>query len=260
MELKNLRCDRQDSIALLTLTRPSKLNALNRETLSELAHTLDDIRDDPEVRVVIITGEGEKAFCAGADIEEFIGLSPVDSVGLSRQFHGVMDRIEGLGKPVIAAVNGLALGGGCELALSCSFRIASTNAKFGLPELALGVIPGAGGTQRLPRLIGKGRALEMILTGAMIDAEEAYRVGLANRVVPPEALVETCRGLAKKICQKAPVAVQLAMKSVQSGLEVPLDQGLLLESHLAGLCSSTEDQQEGVRAFQEKRAPRFKGR
>jgi len=260
MGYENLLYEVKDQIARITVNRPNVLNALNRRTVEELGASLDAARQDDSVRVVIITGAGEKAFVAGADINELAKRTPVDGPDFARFGQTVFHKLETLGKPSIAAINGFALGGGCELALACTMRIASKNAKLGQPEVKLGILPGYGGTQRLPRLCGKGAAHEMILTGEMITAEEALRVGLVNRVVELPELLSTAEAIAKKIIANAPVAVRYAMEAVERGVEMPQEEGLYLEAALFGLCCATDDMHEGTRAFLEKRPAKFQGR
>ncbi len=259
-EYTNLTLDVADRIATLSVNRPDKLNALNEATIRELAAAVDEVTAREDVGGVIVTGVGEKAFVAGADIAELAKMGPVDGIDVSRLGQAVFRRIELSRKPVIAAVNGFALGGGCELALACHLRIASENAKFGLPEVKLGIIPGYGGTLRLPRIVGKGRALELMLTGEMIDAQEAYRIGLANRVVPQAELAETARKLMATILRNGPVALGLAIECATRGMEMSVDDGLALESNLFGLLASTTDMREGMSAFLEKRKAAFTGR
>jgi enoyl-CoA hydratase len=258
-EFRNVRLDLGGPVATLTVDRPDKLNALDRHTIVEIGEAITAIRDAPEVLGAIVTGSGERAFVAGADIAELTRMLPLEAIEVSRLGQRVFREIELSRKPVVAAVNGFALGGGCELALACHLRIASAAAKFGLPEVKLGTIPGYGGTLRLPRLVGKGRALELILTGEIIDAEEAHRIGLANRVVPPETLLEEARALVLAIVKNGPLALGLAIESVTRGLETALDDGMALESTLFGLLASTADMREGMAAFLEKRPPRFSG-
>ena len=248
------------SIAYVTVNRPKVLNALNTPTWSDLRKAFEDARDDASVRGVILTGAGDKAFIAGADISELAHLSGFEAEQSSRFGQEVLDLIENLGKPVVAAVNGFALGGGCETAMACSIRIAVESAKFGQPEVALGLVPGGGGTQRLPRLVGKGRALQLILGGEMITAQDAYRMGLVNEVVAPADLIPRAEAIVKKIAANAPIAVKLALEAVNKGLEADQSDGLLLEASYFGLCAATEDKKEGTTAFLEKRAPRFLGR
>jgi enoyl-CoA hydratase/carnithine racemase len=252
--------EKKGSFAYITINRPKVLNALNSRALADLRAALQDAKDDPEVLGGIITGAGEKAFIAGADINEVATDTPVEAEQKTRHGQAVMDLIENLGKPVIAAVNGFALGGGCETALACTVRIASENAKFGLPEVKLGIIPGYGGTQRLPRLVGKGHALRMILTGEMITAQEAYRIGLVNEVVPAPELIGRAEAVLKQMAGNAPLSVRYALQAVNKGLETSLSEGLLIESSLVAICTSTEDKKEGTSAFIEKRAANFKGR
>jgi enoyl-CoA hydratase len=260
MGYENLLYEVKDQIARITINRPNVLNALNRKTVEELGASLDAARQDDSVRVVVITGAGEKAFVAGADINELAKRTPVDGPDFARFGQTVLHKLETLGKPSIAAINGFALGGGCELALACTIRIASKNAKLGQPEVKLGILPGYGGTQRLPRLCGKGVAHEMILTGEMITAEEALRVGLVNRVVEQGELLSTAEAIAKKIIANAPVAVRYALEAVERGVEMPQEEGLYLEAALFGLCCATDDMHEGTHAFLEKRPAKFQGR
>jgi len=260
MTYENLLYEKKDQIAYITFNRPKVLNALNRKTVEELADTLAAARDDAEVRVLILTGAGEKSFVAGTDINELAQRTPVDGKEFSLYGQGVFRMLETLGKPSIAAINGFALGGGCELALACTMRVASKTAKLGQPEAKLGILPGYGGSQRLARLCGKGVAHELILTGEMISAEEALRVGLVNRVVEPAELIPTCEAMAKKIIANGPLAVKFAMEAVEHGMEIPQEEGLFLEATLFGLCCATEDMREGTRAFLEKRTPEFRGK
>lgn len=255
-----LLSETSERILTLTISRPEKLNALNAEVLDALAAAVTRARADDAVGGVILTGAGEKAFVAGADIATFRTFTPVSARAFARRGQTLFDAIETLGKPVIAAVNGFALGGGCELALACTLRIASRNAKFGQPEVNLGVIPGYGGSQRLPRLVGKGRALELILTGDMIPADEAYRIGLANRVAEPADLMPVCRELLTKILSRAPVAIRSALDAVNAGLDMPFAAAEDYEAALFGLCVATDDMREGVSAFLEKRPAKFIGR
>lgn len=249
-----------ERVLTITVNRPDKLNALNAEVLDALAAAVATAAQDDSIGGVVLTGAGEKAFVAGADIATFGTLTPVSARAFARRGQALFDRIETLGKPVVAAVNGFALGGGCELALACTLRVASKSAKFGQPEVNLGIIPGYGGSQRLPRIVGKGRALEMILTGDMISADEAYRIGLANRVVEPAEVLSVSRELLKKILAKAPVAIRSALDAVNAGLDMPFPAAEEYEATLFGLCVATEDMKEGVSAFLEKRPARFKGR
>ena len=248
------------SIAYVTVNRPKVLNALNTPTWSDLRKAFEDARDDAAVRGVILTGAGDKAFIAGADISELAHLSGFEAEQSSRFGQEVLDLIENLGKPVVAAVNGFALGGGCETAMACSIRIAVESARFGQPEVALGLVPGGGGTQRLSRLVGKGRALQLILGGEMITAQDAYRMGLVNEVVAAVDLIPRAEAIVKKIACNAPIAVKLSLEAVNKGLEAGQSDGLLLEASYFGLCAATEDKKEGTSAFLEKRAPQFHGR
>ncbi|MBK9796220.1 MAG: enoyl-CoA hydratase/isomerase family protein [Holophagaceae bacterium] len=248
-----------DRIAWVTLNRPDKLNALNHEVLHELERVFADLEQDVEVGVVVVTGAGEKAFVAGADIGELKDLDTAGARVLALRGQAVFQRIESMPKPVIAAVNGFALGGGCELALACHIRIASENARFGLPEVSLGIIPGYGGTQRLPRLVGKGVALDLILSGEMTPAADALRMGLVSRVVPQAELRATAEKLARTLLSRGPLALRSALTAVNEGLEMPQEQGLLFEAALFGLLAATTDMQEGMGAFLEKRQAQFKG-
>ncbi len=252
--------EKEAPLALITINRPKALNALNSKVLKALSETLDRVNDDEEIRVVVITGAGEKAFVAGADIAEMSEMTPLEGANFSRLGQLVFKKVEELKKPVIAAVNGFALGGGSELALACDFIYASENAKFGLPEVTLGIMPGFGGTQRLPRLIGKGRAKELIFTGKMISAKEALEMGMVNRVVPQEQLMDAVKEVASGIAKNGPIAVSIAKGLVDVGYDLPLDDGCLMESKSFGVCASTEDKREGMKAFLEKRKPVFKGR
>ena len=260
MAYENLLYEAKDGIARITFNRPSVLNALNRKTIEELGDCLNAARNDDAVRVLILTGAGEKAFVAGADINELAKQTPVNGKEFALFGQEVIHRLETIGKPSIAAINGFALGGGCEVALACTMRIASKNAKLGQPEVKLGILPGYGGSQRLPRLCGKGVAQELILTGEMITADEALRVGLVNRVVELSELLTTAEAIAKKIDANAPLAVKYAMEAVERGMEMPQEEGLFLEATLFGLCCATEDMREGTRAFLEKRPAKFEGR
>jgi enoyl-CoA hydratase len=260
MAYENLLYERRDQIAFLTFNRPKVLNALNRKTMEELGHILEDAREDSEVRVLILTGAGEKAFVAGADISELAVQTPVSGKETALFGQGVLHQLETLGKPSIAAINGFALGGGCELAMACSIRLASKTAKLGQPEVKLGIMPGYGGTQRLARLCGKGAAHELCLSGEMISAEEALRIGLVNHVYEPGELLPAAEALAKKIIANAPLAVKFTMEAIERGGEMPLEEALFLEATLFGLVASTEDMREGTRAFLEKRAARFQGK
>ncbi len=259
-EFQNVRLETVDRIATLSVNRPDKLNALNRDTILELGAAVDQIAGDDDIGGVIVTGTGAKAFVAGADIVELARMGPVDGIEVSRLGQRVFRAIELSRKPYIAAVNGFALGGGCELALACHLRIASESAKFGLPETKLGIIPGYGGTLRLPRIVGKGRALELILTGEMIGADEAYRVGLVNRVSPADRLTDDTRSMMATILRNGPVALGLAIECTTRGLEMSVDDGLALESNLFGLLAATDDMREGMTAFLEKRQAEFTGK
>lgn len=249
----------EDKIEIIIFNRPKVLNALNKELLDELEAELDCLANNTEVEVVILTGSGEKAFVAGADINEVRALTAITGLTFSHHGNRIMAKIENLNKPVIAAVNGFALGGGCEVALACDIRIASENARFGQPEVNLGLIPGYGGSQRLPRIIGKGRAMELILTGDMVDAQEAYRIGLVNKVVEKEKLLDTAKEMAKKIISKGPVSVKMGKKMINRGLNMALDDALCFEANAFGFCCGTFDKNEGTGAFLEKRKPAFKG-
>src|ERR1700742_2543471 len=258
--LANVLYEKKGAIAYVTVNRPKVLNALNTPTWKDLRIAFEDARDDANVRGVILTGAGNKAFIAGADIGELAKVTAFGAEQSSRFGQEVLDLIENLGKPVIAAVNGFALGGGCETAMACTIRIAVDSAKFGQPEVKLGVLPGCGGTQRLPRLVGKGRALQIILSGEMISAQEAYRIGLVNEVVPAAELLARCESILKQILANAPIAVRFALEAVNKGMETSLSAGLLLEASVFAICAGTEDKHEGTAAFLEKRAARFQGR
>jgi len=251
---------RDGAVATVTVNRPAVLNALDARTVLTLTGVMADLGRDEEIRCVVLTGAGDRAFVAGADIDELARLTPTGARAVSVAGHRLCALIEGLGKPVIAAINGFALGGGCEIAMACTFRIAVTTAKLGQPEIALGLIPGFGGTQRLPRLVGRGRALELLLTGAPIDAEEARRIGLVNRVVPPAALADEMWRLAVTLAAQAPVAVRHILESVHRGLDMPLAEAAAFEASMFGLVYASEDVREGTTAFLEKRTPRFTGR
>jgi enoyl-CoA hydratase/carnithine racemase len=258
--LANVLYEKKDAIAYVTVNRPKVLNALNTPTWKDLRIAFEDARDDAAVLGVILTGAGDKAFIAGADIGELAHATAIDAERSSRFGQSVLDLIENLGKPVIAAVNGFALGGGCETAMACTIRIAVDGAKFGQPEVKLGLLPGGGGTQRLPRLVGKGRALQLILSGEMISAQEAYRIGLVNEVVPAANLIGRAEAILKKVAANAPIAVKFALEAANKGVETSQAEGLLLEASYFGLCAATEDKKEGTTAFLEKRAPQFQGR
>jgi enoyl-CoA hydratase len=257
---ENLLYETRGGIAYITVNRPAVRNALNSATIHELKAAFEQARQNDEVRVVILTGAGDKAFVAGADINELARLTPVEGKEYALAGQAVFDFIERLGKPVIAAVNGYALGGGCELAMACSFRIGSENAVLGQPEVKLGIIPGYAGSQRLPRLVGKGVAMQILLTGDMVASAEALRNGLVNRVVPQPELISTAEAIAKKIMGNAPLAVKFCLDAVNRGMEMTQDEGQHLEATLFGLCCATEDMKEGTKAFLEKRTANFKGR
>jgi len=257
---KTLMYEKKENIGLLTINRPEKMNAISQELTAELSLLLDEIENDDELRVIVITGAGDKAFVAGADINELVDRDARLGRRVSRERQEIFLRIENLHVPVIAAINGYALGGGLELALACSIRICSEKAQFGAPEVKLGIIPGDGGTQRLPRLVGQGRAMEMIITGDFIDAQEAYRIGLVNKVFTPEKLKEEAMELAKKIASRPPLAVRYAKEAVNRSQEGDSASGFALESYLHALSCTTEDKKEGVSAFLEKRKGKFKGK
>ena len=258
--LENVLYEKKGAIAYVTLNRPKVLNALSQRTWEDLRAAFEEARDDADVHGVILTGAGDKAFIVGADIGELAQVSAVEAERSSTFGQEVLNLVENLGKPVIAAVNGFALGGGCETAMACTIRIAAENAKFGQPEVKLGVIPGGGGTQRLPRLVGKGRALQLILSGEMIGAHEAYRIGLVNEVVPAAELITRAEGILKQIFSNAPLAVKYSLEAVNKGLETSQAEGLSLEASYFGLCAGTEDKTEGTQAFLQKRAAQFHGR
>lgn len=260
MTFSNILFEKKSAIAYVTVNRPKVLNALNMATMEELRAAFHDIKNDAGLRVVILTGSGEKAFIAGADIGELAKNDAVSAKEYTHRGQSVLNLIENLGKPVIACINGFALGGGCEIALACTMRLASENAKLGQPEVKLGIIPGYGGTQRLPRLVGKGVAMQLLLTGEMISAQEAHRIGLVNEVVPAAELIPRAEAIAQKIIANGPLAVQYTMEAVNKGMEMPLAEGLYLEATLFGLASATEDKKEGTTAFLEKRQAQFKGK
>ncbi len=260
MAYNNILLSVEGEIGILTINRPKALNALNGETLKEIQAGLQEVKDHPEVKVLIITGSGERAFVAGADIAEMKGKNSLEARAFSELGHKTLNMIQDLDRPVIAAVNGFALGGGTEVALACDFVYASENAKFGLPEVTLGVFPGFGGTQRLPRLIGKGKAKELIMTGKMITAQEAFQMGIVNRVFPLTSLLEEARKVAAQIAGNGTVGVKLAKMAVDTGFNMDLSEACALEACAFGLCFATEDQKEGMTAFIEKRKPNFKGR
>ena len=260
LTLENVLYAKKGYIAYVTIDRPHVLNALNRATWSDLRVAFEDAQDDAAIRGIILTGAGDKAFVAGADISELAHTSAIDAEQGSRFGQQVLDLIENLGKPVIAAINGFALGGGCETAMACTIRLAVEHARFGQPEVHLGLLPGGGGTQRLPRLVGKGRALQLILTGGMIDAEEAYRIGLVNEVVPADQLIARAEAILGEIAANGPIAVRLALEATNKGMEASQADGLALEASYFGLLAGTEDKKEGTTAFLEKRAAHFQGR
>jgi enoyl-CoA hydratase len=260
LNLANVSYEKKNGIAYVTVNRPKVLNALNTPTWKDLRTAFEDARDDASVRGAILTGAGNKAFIAGADIAELAHVAAFEAEQSSRFGQEVLDLIENLGKPVIAAINGFALGGGCETAMACTIRIAVETAKFGQPEVGLGLIPGGGGTQRLPRLVGKGWALQLILSGEMISAQEAYRIGLVNEIVPAADLIARAESILKKIASNAPIAVRFALEAANKGMDTSQGEGLLLEASYFGLCAATEDKKEGTAAFLEKRAPQFQGR
>jgi len=251
--------ERRQSVAIVTLNRPEKLNALSRETIAALSETFKNLENDENLRAVILTGTGERAFSAGTDLSELIHLSGNEATTVAERGQDLCNQIEQSQVPVIAAINGIAAGGGCELALACHLRIATTNARFSLPETKLGLIPGYGGTQRLMRELGRARALELILTSDTINAEDALRLGLVNRVVQPSELLSAAEALAREIAQLAPLAIRACLKAVVRGAEMPLEEGLTLEAKLFASLFATEDMREGTRAFLEKRKPVFKG-
>ena len=259
MSFDNLLLERDGAVAVITISRPQVLNALNVPTFDELRHTILELKHDASIRAVIVTGAGDKAFVAGADINELVTQPPAQGKEHALRGQHVFDLIENMGKPVIAAINGYALGGGCELAMACTLRIAADTARLGLPEINLGIMPGYAGTQRLPRLVGKGRALDLILTGRHIPASEALQIGLVNRVVPAADLMTSARALAGELATKAPIATQYLIEAVNKGLEVSFDKAQFLEATLFGLVTSTDDMREGTTAFLEKRKAAFKG-
>lgn len=258
--LANVLYEKKGPIAYVTVNRPKMLNALNTSTWADLQTAFEDAKADASVLGVILTGAGDKAFIAGADISELAHVEAFDAEESSRFGQGVLDFIENLGKPVIAAINGFALGGGCETAMACTIRIAAEHARFGQPEVKLGLLPGGGGTQRLPRLVGKGRALQLILTGETISAQEAYRIGLVNEVVAAADLIARAETILKQIAANAPIAVKFSLQAANRGLETSQSEGLALEASYFGICAATEDKKEGISAFLEKRAPKFHGR
>jgi enoyl-CoA hydratase/carnithine racemase len=259
LALANVLYEKKGSIAYVTVNRPKVLNALNTPTWTDLQTAVEDAKADALVRGVILTGAGDKAFIAGADISELANVDAYGAEESSRFGQGVLDLIENLGKPVIAAINGFALGGGCETAMACTMRIAAEHARFGQPEVKLGLLPGGGGTQRLPRLVGKGRALQLILTGETISAQEAYRIGLVNEVVPAANLIARAETILKQISANAPIAVKFSLEAANKGMDTSQAEGFALEASYFGICAATEDKKEGTSAFLEKRAPKFHG-
>jgi enoyl-CoA hydratase len=259
MNYENIQVEKNGTVAVLTLNRPKVLNALNAATFSELDSALDELSGDAEVRVVLLTGAGERAFAAGADIRELAAVNAAEGKAFSLRGQAVFRKLETLSKPVIACVRGFALGGGCELAMACTLRIAADNAQFGQPEVKLGVLPGYGGSQRLPRLVGRGAALKLLLTGKIIDSAEALRIGLVGEVVPASELMTRAKALAAEIAAQAPLAIAETIKAVDEGLDLPLDLALLREAERFGYLCDTADKAEGTRAFLEKRPPVWKG-
>ena len=260
LNLENVLYEKKGLIAYVTVDRPKVLNALNTSTWTDLRAAFEDAKADTSVRGVILTGTGDKAFIAGADIGELAHLDAYEAEESSRFGQGVLDLIENLGKPVIAAINGFALGGGCETAMACTMRISVEHARFGQPEVKLGLLPGGGGTQRLPRLVGKGRALQLILTGETISAQEAYRIGLVNEVVSADSLIGRAETILKQVAANAPIAVKFSLDAANKGMETSQSAGLALEAAYFGICAASEDKKEGTSAFLEKRAPQFQGR
>ena len=260
LALANVQYEKKGLIAYVTVNRPKVLNALNTPTWTDLRAVFEDAKADKSVRGVILTGAGDKAFIAGADISELAHVDAYEAEESSRFGQGVLDLIENLGKPVIAAINGFALGGGCETAMACTMRIAAEHARFGQPEVKLGLLPGGGGTQRLPRLVGKGRALQLILSGETITAQEAYRIGLVNEVVPAAGLIDRAETILKQIAANAPIAVKFSLEAANRGMDTSQGEGLALEASYFGICAATEDKKEGTSAFLEKRAAKFRGR
>ena len=259
MTFENILFEKKNGVGYVTVNRPQALNALTMATMEELRTAFTDIQQDAAVRTAILTGRGEKAFVAGADINELAQQDAVSGKDFAVRGQAVLDLIENLGKPVIACINGFALGGGCELALACTMRLASENAKLGQPEVKLGIIPGYGGSQRLPRLVGKGVAMQLVLAGEMISAQEALRIGLVNEVVPAAELMARAEAIAAKIAANAPLAVQYALEAVNKGMDMPLAEGLFLEATLFAVCCATADKKEGTSAFLAKRTAQFRG-
>jgi enoyl-CoA hydratase len=260
MAFDNLLIERDGAVAIVTINRPKVLNALNRQTIDELRRAILELKADEEIRAVVLTGSGEKSFVAGADINELAVHTPVTGREHALAGQHVFDLLENMGKPVIAAINGFALGGGCELAMACTLRLAADTARLGQPEVSLGLIPGYAGTQRLPRLVGKGKAIELILTGAPIAADEAQRIGLVNRVVPAADLMKTARELAAQLAKGAPIAMRYIINAVNKGAAMPFAEACQYEATLFGLVASTEDMREGTRAFLDKRKAEFRGK
>ncbi len=260
MEFENVLLEKADRIATLTINRPKALNALNRDTLLEIKAGAELVRDDMEVDVLIVTGAGDKAFVAGADISYMLDINPMQGRQFGQLGQDVFNLLESMEKPVIAAINGFALGGGCELAMSCDFRICSDKSKFGQPEVGLGVTPGFGGTQRLPRIVGTGMAKQLLYTGDTIDAYEALRIGLVNAVIPAETLMNYVNKLARKIASRGQIAVRFCKDAVNEGMQTDIDRAMTIEADIFGLCFATEDQKEGMKAFVEKRKSQFKGK
>jgi enoyl-CoA hydratase len=258
--MENVKLEKKNQIAYVTIDRPKVLNALNMATMGELQEVFTDLASNRDIRVVILTGGGEKSFVAGADINELQKNNPVDAKAYTHRGQAVLDLIENLGKPVIACINGFALGGGCEIAMACTMRLASENAKLGQPEVKLGIIPGYGGTQRLPRLVGTGLAMQILLTGDMISAQEAHRIGLVNEILPADKLIARAEEIAAKIIANAPLAIQYTMEAVNQGLNMSLPEGLFLEATLFSLACASEDKTEGTTAFLEKRPAKFQGK
>ncbi|MBV9434496.1 MAG: enoyl-CoA hydratase/isomerase family protein [Acidobacteria bacterium] len=257
---ENIIVEKKNAIAYVTVNRPKVLNALNGATMQELRAAFADVKEDRQIRVAILTGAGEKSFVAGADIGELQKNNPIEAKEYTHRGQAVLDLIENLGKPVIACINGFALGGGCELAMACTMRLASENAKLGQPEVKLGIIPGYGGTQRLPRLVGKGIAAQLLLTGEMISAQEAHRIGLVNEVLPADQLIPRAEAIAQAIIKNAPLAIQYCLEAVNHGMEMTLPEGLYLEAALFAVCCASEDKKEGTTAFLEKRPANFQGK
>ena len=258
--MENVRTENRDGVLIITIDRPKVLNALNAQTVEEIGEAFEAARNDDSVKAIVLTGGGEKAFVAGADINELAKMTPLSGKATASKGQGVFFEIERFPKAVIAAINGYALGGGCELALACHIRIASDKAQIGLPEVTLGIIPGYGGTQRLARLVGKGKALEIICTADRVNAADAEKIGLVNKVVPADQLMSTAEEMARKIASRGPVAVRCALEAVMSGSEMPFEEGQFLEATLFGLLCATDDMKEGMNAFLEKRPANFTGR